>query len=94
MRLVITDALLSFVAWLVETVLGWMPTIAPPQWLGQASDGLASMFAAASTMGAWLPVTLGFQVLGVVLACVLVGLAIKLVRSVASYFLAGGGSSG
>jgi len=90
----VTDALLSFVAWLVETILGWLPVVTPPSWLGDASSGIQSMFAAASTMGVWLPVTLGFQVLAAVLACVLIGLAIKLIRSVASYFLAGGGSSG
>jgi uncharacterized membrane protein YbjE (DUF340 family) len=90
----ITDALLGFVAWLVETVLGWLPVITPPSWLGTARDGISQMFAGASTMGAWLPVALGFQVLAAVLACVVAGLLIKLVRSVASYFLAGGGSSG
>lgn len=90
----ITDALLRFVAWLTETVLGWLPVIKPPGWLGDAADGLQRMFQGASTMGVWLPVVLGFQVLAAVLVCVLAGLAIKLIRSVASYFLAGGGSSG
>lgn len=90
----VTDALLSFVAWLVETVLGWLPVIEPPEWLGNVSEGLSSIVAAASSMSAWLPVELGFGIAAAVLACILAGLTIKLVRSVASYFLAGGGSSG
>lgn len=90
----ITDAVLSFVAWIVHTIVGWFPVATPPSWLGSLNGGVQTMFAAASTMGVWLPVQLGLTVIAAVLACVLVGLGIKLVRSVASYFLAGGGSSG
>lgn len=89
----VTDALLDFVAWVVTGVLGWFPSPAPPAWLGDASP-LAGIFEGAASMGVWLPVQLGFAVAGAVLACILVGLVIKLARSVASYFLAGGGSSG
>ena len=91
--LVITDALLDFVAWVVETVTGWFPVIAPPSWLGD--DGaLAGIFSAASSMGVWLPVRLGFTVAAALVVCIVAGFAIKFGRSIASYFLAGGGSSG
>lgn len=89
----VTDALLDFAAWIVTTVVGWFPSPAPPSWLGDASP-LLTVFQGAASMGAWLPVSLGFGVAAAVLACVLVGLLIKVARSVASYFLAGGGSSG
>lgn len=90
----ITDALLAFVATIVETITGWMPTVTLPDWLPEVRNGISEALAYAAQLDSWIPVEFGIQVLAVVLACVLVGLGIKLVRSIASYFLAGGGSSG
>ncbi|WP_448060801.1 hypothetical protein [Cellulomonas hominis] len=90
----ITDAILTFVAWLVETVVGWLPTVPVPSWLGDGSGSLGSILAQMGQLSVWLPVAFGIQVLIAVLACVIAGFGIKIVRSIASYFLAGGGSSG
>jgi hypothetical protein len=91
---VITDALLRFVAWVVETVDSWMPTYTTPAWLSDLSGNLQPVLDTAASLGNWVPMALGLQVAGAVLLAVIVGLGIKVVRSVASYFLAGGGSSG
>lgn len=90
----ITDALLSFVSWVVVTVVGWFPVIQPPAWIGNVGNLFSTVFQGASSMGAWAPVGLMLQTAAVVLACILAGFAIKVVRWLLSYFLGGGGSSG
>lgn len=88
----ITDALLAVVAWVVETVTGWMPTVPVPAWLGTVGDGLDTAMSGASSMGAWLPVGLGVTVLSAVLLCVVLGFGIRVVRIIASFLTLGGGA--
>lgn len=90
----ITDALLAFVAWVVETVTGWLPDYETPAWVADVGAGLQPILDTAGELGSWVPVEFGLTVAGAVLGAVVVGFGIKIVRSVASYFLAGGGSSG
>lgn len=90
----ITDALIATAAAVVEWVLGLFPVIPVPSWVGTVSGGFALMFGYVNSLGAWLPTGLLFTVAGTVLACVVAGLVIKVLRSLLSYFLAGGGSSG
>lgn len=90
----VTDALLDFVAWLVETVVGWMPDSEPPEWLGNIANMGAVLGDGVNSMGAWLPIALGFQIVQAAVVCLGVGLLIKVVRILASFFTAGGGSAG
>lgn len=90
----VTDALLDFVAWLVETVVGWFPDSEPPTWLAQIGNMGAVLGDGVNSMGAWLPIGLGFQVIQAVVVCLGVGLLIKVARIVASFVTAGGGSAG
>lgn len=90
----ITDAVISTAAVIVEWFLGLLPVVPVPSWVGTVTSGFALMFGYVNSMGAWLPTGLLFTVAGTVLACVLGGLLIKVLRSLLSYFLAGGGSSG
>lgn len=93
----IVDALLWIVNRLSVALLttingfgGWA-TADPPDWV----DGtvVERLFEGASTMGAWLPVQFGLSCVVAVLACKFVGLIVKMVRIVASFLTAGGGSA-
>lgn len=90
----VTEAVMGVFATVISWIVGWLPSNDPPAWVGDVGSGFQVAFNAANTMGAWLPVRLGFAVAGTVLACLVAGFTIKLIRSIASYFLAGGGSSG
>ena len=90
----VTDAVVGVLATVAAWIVGLLPTWDPPGWVGDIGSGFEVAFRYASTMGAWLPVKLGFTVAAAVLLALTVGFGIKLVRSIASYFLAGGGSSG
>lgn len=90
----VTDALMGVIATVVAWLLGLFPTSNPPAWIGAIGSGLEVAFRYASSMGAWVPVRLTFTVAAAVLACMLIGFGIKALRSLLSYFLAGGGSSG
>jgi len=83
---VVLKAFLSF-------VVGLFPTSNPPGWLINASGTLQSVWDAASGLGAWIPFALAGQVIAAVLACMTLGLGIKLIRVVVSLFTGGGGSA-
>lgn len=90
----VTDSLLDFVAWVVTTVTSWFPDSEPPAWLDNIANMGAVLGDGVNSMGAWLPISLGFQIVQAAVVCIGVGLLIKGVRIVASFFLAGGGSAG
>lgn len=90
----ITDAIIGWLIDAVSWLVSLIPTIPVPSWVGNIGSMFDVMFQYASSMGVWVPVRLGFTVAAAVLICVLAGLTIKIARSVLSYFLAGGGSSG
>lgn len=89
----ITEWLLTAFQWLLHGLLAVLPTVSVPSWLSSNDSAFTTVFSAAGSMGVWFPSTLVVTVLTGVLALWLVGFAIKLVRIVASFFTAGGGSA-
>lgn len=89
----ITEWVLGVGGWLLTTLLGALPTVTVPAWMSGNDSAFSTVFSAAGTMGVWFPTTLVISVLTGVLALWLVGFGIKLVRIVASFFTAGGGSA-
>lgn len=89
----ITEWLLTAFQWLLHTLLAALPTVTVPSWLSGNDSAFATVFSAAGSMGVWFPSTLVIAVLTGVLALWVVGFGIKIVRIVASFFTAGGGSA-
>lgn len=89
----ITEWVLGVGGWLLHALLSALPTVTVPSWLSGSDSAFASVFQAAGSMGVWFPSTLVIAVLGGVLALWVVGFGIKIVRIVASFFTAGGGSA-
>ena len=78
---------------LFHSLMGALPVATVPAWLSDSSGAMATVFSAAGSMGVWFNAQLLIVVLGAVLALWLVGFSIKLVRIVASFLTAGGGSA-
>lgn len=74
--------------------LGLLPTSNPPSWLTGRDSNIASILQGAAGLGAWVPLSLGATIATAVLACAVIGFAIKITRIVLSLFSAGGGSAG
>jgi hypothetical protein len=91
---VIVEWLLSLGAYLLHALMSVLPTVTAPAWLTDTSGAAATVFSAAGSMGVWFPAPLLLTVLSGLLVLWLSGFAIKLVRMVASFFTAGGGSAG
>jgi hypothetical protein len=90
----IVEWFLGLLVSLLESLLAAIPTFDPPSWFTSSTSGFASVFAVSQSMGVWLPVNLGFTVAVALLTCIVIGFGIKLVRIVASFLTAGGGSAG
>jgi hypothetical protein len=91
---VITELVLDVFFALVRGIVALFPTGAAPGWLDDGAAKLADLTGYASGLGAWIPFGLAGTVLAAVLACMLAGFVIRLVRIVASFFTAGGGAAG
>lgn len=89
----ITEWLLGVGGWLLHALLSALPTVTVPTWLSGSDSAFTTVFSAASSMGVWFPTTLVISVLTGLLVLWLVGFGIKIVRIVASFFTAGGGSA-
>ncbi len=89
----ITKLLLTLLASVVSGVVSAFPSIPVPGWAQGLAGQIQSVANQAQGLGYWLPVNLAFTVVAVVIAARLVGYSIKLVRIVASFFTAGGGSA-
>lgn len=89
----VTESLLtliaSFVVWIIEGV----PAPEPPEWFGSAAQGIEDIDALLSDMSPWIPVGLIGLILTAWAATLATGIGLKLVRIVASFFTAGGGSA-
>jgi hypothetical protein len=80
----------NFFHWL----LGLLPTITAPSWLTDNNGAMTTVFTDAGLMGVWFPSTLLISALLGLLVILATGFGIKVVRVVASFFTAGGGSAG
>jgi len=89
----IADAVISVFVWIIKAVVGLLPTGAAPAWLDDGAGYMAEIFGLVSGLGAWVPVSLAVTVVAAVLACVVIGFLIKVIRIVASFLTAGGGSA-
>ena len=79
----------SFVGWLGGTV--HLPAV--PSFLGDLAGYVATAGSYVASTGAWIPWSLMVTVIGVWAACLGAGLAVKVVRIIASFLTAGGGSA-
>lgn len=89
----IWEPLLALAFAILRGIVGLLPTDDPPEWLDDGAGYVSTVLAKGAGLGAWIPFQLAGTVLAAVLACVAIGFTIKLVRIVASFFTAGGGSA-
>lgn len=90
----VTEAVVTVFVGLAGLVVGVFPTAPAPGWLSDGAGYFADVWVIGAGLSAWIPWNLVGVVAAAVLACLMVGLVIKVVRIVASFFLAGGGSAG
>lgn len=89
----IFEAIVSVFAGFVSWVFSLLPNDDPPAWLLSSTGALRTVWSYAAGLGAWIPWDVAGYVVAAVLSCVGIGLAIKVLRIVASFFTAGGGSA-
>lgn len=89
----IVEGLMSFFFALVRTVMQLLPSFNPPEAFTNANGWIADIWAAGAGLGAWIPWSVVGIATGMVIAAIGIGFAIKLVRIVASFLTAGGGSA-
>lgn len=89
----IVEAVITVTMWLVKGLIATMPTAGPPGWLDDGAGYLNTLMESAAGLGAFIPWGLAVTVIMAVLACVVVGFVIKVVRIIASFFTLGGGSA-
>ena len=89
----ITELFLSAIFAAVEFMGGLLPSIETPTWIADISDGVATVTGAMAPLGVWLPFGAAGNALVLVIAAVVVAVVVKLVRIVASFLTAGGGSA-
>lgn len=90
----ITDAIINFFLGIVAALLSFLPSNEPPAWLLTIGGAIGTVYAYAGQMGVWFPVTLVRNVALAVIAAMLAGFVVKMVRIVASFVTVGGGSAG
>lgn len=89
----IIDALVTVLASLMGAIGSMFGVLTMPGWWSSVDDGLLSLAGYASGFGAWFPIGSAISALTFVVAVVAIALTIKLIRIVASFFTAGGGSA-
>lgn len=89
----IIEWLLGALSFVVEHIFSVMPNIPVPGWFTGSLQALHGLFAAAMTMGVWIPIPLALSVMALLFTAMFGGAVIKLVRIIASFLTAGGGSA-
>lgn len=89
----VTDSIVLWFFGLLDWILDLIPTVPIPGWLSDAEGPLSTVLTYAGSMGVWFPTDLLVTVLLAVLSAWGIGFAVKVVRIVASFFTAGGGSA-
>jgi hypothetical protein len=91
---VIVQELLDIVYALWSFILGSLPQdSAPPDWLSGGTTALIALVDVVNSMGAWIPLDLMFLMGNLVLASIVFGSSVKLLRILLSLFTGGGGSA-
>ena len=89
----IVQAIIHVFTVIVQGILSLLPTDDAPSWVASGAGYLAQLAQLGSGLAGWIPFPLAGTVITAFLACVLSGFIIKVVRIVASFFTAGGGSA-
>lgn len=89
----VTNFLINTLAGLVQWVIGLFPTFSTPGFFSQAASAISSIGTQVSSVGAWLPIGLIGAVVTAWAVTFAAGVAIKVIRIIASYFTLGGGSA-
>lgn len=90
----ITDFFLSVVSSVFGGVTAAMPSgLGPPDWLAGPGRVWVDLFAYASSMSAWFPLALAVTMANLVLASIVAGSSVKMLRIFISFFTGGGGSA-
>ena len=90
---VIVQWILAAVAFVVNGIFSAIPDIPVPGWFTGSIAAIQALFAAATTMGVWVPVPLAISVAALLFTALMGGAVIKLFRIIASFLTAGGGSA-
>lgn len=89
----VTDAILRVLGAFLTWIIGLMGTWELPDWLATVITFVAGIVTQAAALGNWIP----WQYVGIALALIwtsfLIAFGIRVVRIVASFFTAGGGSA-
>jgi hypothetical protein len=92
--LVIVEGIVSVFAGLVGWIVGLFPSGASAAWLSNSVAGaVGTVSDAMAGFGAWVPFGAAGNALQFIVVCLGISFAIKLVRIVASFLTAGGGSA-
>jgi hypothetical protein len=88
-----TDAVLGWVASFVGWIGGLIQLPDPPNWIAGAPAAASAVAGYVADTGSWIPWTLMQAVILTWVTVLAAGLAIKVVRIVASFLTLGGGSA-
>lgn len=89
----IWDLIVRMFMGLVRGIIGLLPTSGPPGWVSEAGQYIETGVDKVGGLSAWVPLETAMMVLAAVMACIAAGFFIKIMRIVASFFTAGGGSA-
>lgn len=89
----ITEAFLGLFAGLASFIASLFGDLEAPAWLSEGGGAVEQLVGLGQGLSPWVPWTLIFAVVGAILAGMVVGFLIKVVRIVASFLTAGGGSA-
>lgn len=89
----IVELLVTALVAVVSAVGGLFGSVAVPEWVDAISGVSSELAGYAAGFGNWFPIADAIIALSFVVACTLIGFGIKLVRIVASFLTAGGGSA-
>jgi hypothetical protein len=90
---VIIEAIVSLLAGFFTWVGGLFGEFNLPGWFSDLDDGMDYLADQTAGFNNWVPMVTMVNCMNLVMAAVGIGLVIKLVRIVASFFTAGGGSA-
>lgn len=89
----IVEAVVGLITTLVKFIAGLFGAFSMPGWWDDVDDGLSWLAEQAQGWGYWVPWAAFLQAMTFVAAVIGIALVIRLVRIVASFFTAGGGSA-
>jgi hypothetical protein len=89
----IVEALISVLAGLFSAIGDMFGTIDVPDWVESIDTGMSTLGGYAGGLGHLLPFGAAIDGATFVLACIGLGLGIKIIRIIVSLFTAGGGSA-